>query len=213
MVALRLTLASSAASPSAFRVTNRVTRLHRVGAPQSCSPWVAGIADSVGRGAIAPGKRRARGLSAAAPVGSAAPGSARPGPHPPVQPLRVRLRCNPQPSADRGPGLPEPGGVGLESRAAGPSRPGRCRSLRCCRPAAHQLDRQRIWVAEQSEQRARPQGHGQVVRPDAPHGAGTAIPERTQHTLTPRARHVPGEQGLLGPIEAHHDDHSARLHS
>ena len=34
----------------------------------------------------------------------------------------------------------------------------------------------RIWVAAQSRQRARRGGHGHPVRPDAPHGAGTAIP-------------------------------------
>ena len=71
----------------------------------------------------------------------------------------------------------------------------------------------RIWVAEQSRQRARRGVTVTGVRPDAPHGAGKAGPERAQHTLTPRARHLPGQQGLLGPLEAHHDDHSARLHS
>jgi len=36
----------------------------------------------------------------------------------------------------------------------------------------------------QSRQRARRRGHGHSGRTDAPHGAGTAIPERAQHTLT-----------------------------
>ena len=58
-------------------------------------------------------------------------------------------------------------------------------------------------MAEQSAQRAR---RGVTVTvffgPDPADGAGL---ERAQHTPTPRAGHVPGQQDLLGPLGARHD--------
>ena len=128
-----------------------------------------------------------------------------------VKPLRVRLSRGPQPSAAGRLGTPEAGGDACRTRRPGTWLPGHCRSLRCCGPAAPSARpaAEPGWPAVFAA--GPPRGHGHGV--DAAHGAGAAGPERAQHTLTPRAGHVPGQQGLLGPLEARHDDHSARLHS
>ena len=126
---------------------------------------------------------------------------------PPVQPLRVRLPDGPQPSADCRLGPPEPGGDGPEPDAAGVRDQGdSIASVLSARRTATSVG-SRIWVAEQSAQRARRGVTVTVSAPEAADDASATGPERAQHTLTTRAGHVPGQQNFLGPLQGRHDHH------
>jgi hypothetical protein len=99
---------------------------------------------------------------------------------PSVQPLRVRLPRGPQPSADRRLGPPEAGGDGAVPGAAGLVDQGvAIASVLSARRTISSVG-SRIWVAEQSWQRA-------------PSSPGSARPVRT---VTPRPRSAETNQSL-----------------
>src|SRR5664279_777016 len=102
------------------------------------------------------------------------------------QPLRVRLPDGPQPSADRRLGPPGPGGDGQEPDAAGVDDQGdSIASVLSARRTTTSVG-SRIWVAEQSAQRARRGVTVTVWAPGAADDASATGPERAQHTLTTR---------------------------
>ncbi len=74
------------------------------------------------------------------------------------------------------------------TRRRGPWRSGADR-LGAVGPPRHQLGRQQDLGGRAVTAAGPPRGHGHSARPDAPHGAGTAGPERAQHTAAPRAGH------------------------